>query len=332
MNNRAVVLLLVGAIAIGCMTKLHVTPQTADSREAGSTSAPMPRIFQSKSGAVLTDNPQKAVWAIAQLETAATQFEANYQINPPAGLIVDMPFMAQADKLYRSAKAWTLPWKTDHFGIKTTSGPTASGAAGDKHGFNNVAGLRHELTHLFFTASIIPSTKHPQYGSDAADWLDEAVAIAAEPPESRNKRRSHFYRQVCAGRLVPLNRFIRTPHPLMNNDAIRKVIREGKANNPRRPVMLTADATRLGMKPNEVMDFYAEANAVADFLREESGDDSILRTVAEAEAGRSAASGREPTGFAKAFLADGGGSLTPAFETWSRRKAQAAIPDCRSAS
>lgn len=282
-----------------------------------------PRIFRSRFGSVLTNDPTKAAWATGQLQAAATQFQSSFQVDPGPGLIIDMKFIAQANQFSAEPRRWVLPWQSNHFGSLPLNAQVE-----DSHHFNDVSGIRHELTHVFFTSAVVPSTKQPQYGSDAPDWLDEAVAISAETATSKAKRRSHFYRQVCSGRVMRLDRFVQMSHPLMSNVATQKLIQQRRNNSQQQPAMLMMDAGRLGLKPNELMDFYGQANAVAEYLRDTTGDAGILRAIAQVADGSVRHPAGKPSDFVASFVKTNGREHAAQFETWARSKASAAIAHC----
>lgn len=88
--------------------------------------------------------------------------------------------------------------------------------------------LPHEMAHALLTARFFAETEIPdsEYGTPLPDWLDEGIAIWAEPPESRAER-------IAQARALPLGRqslaaILGSPHPAMANDAAWRM-REGAA-------------------------------------------------------------------------------------------------------
>lgn len=73
--------------------------------------------------------------------------------------------------------------------------------------------LAHEMGHDLFRRHLVPSSQPNQYGTDAPDWLDEAVAIAFESADQKAERRCDTYRHLAAGTLISLDRFLDMDHP-----------------------------------------------------------------------------------------------------------------------
>lgn len=73
--------------------------------------------------------------------------------------------------------------------------------------------LRHEIGHELFRRYVMPDTHPGQYGTDAPDWLDEAVAVAFEAPEIQATRRCDAASLLKANTLIPLGRFLAMEHP-----------------------------------------------------------------------------------------------------------------------
>jgi hypothetical protein len=234
-----------------------------------------PMAFETRHGIIITDSAKKARWADERLREAIESFTGNFDVSPGPGVIAEMPYTAYIKAIPEAQRRWTLPWMSRYFG----TGKSAGSGQNDHH-FDNDSGMRHELNHLFFTATIIPSTKRFQYGGDAPDWLDEAVALTAESPTVKTHRREHFHKQVCAGRLVPLELFLGQQHPLFAAPAMQKLLSGQRAAGDGAPVMTTMSVKQLGLSRNALMDFYAQSNAVAEFLAEESGDPKALRRIA----------------------------------------------------
>ena len=126
---------------------------------------------------------------------------------------------------------------------------------------------------------------------------------------------------------MPLERFFAKQHPLYGAPALRKLISERRSSNNGAPIMVTIGTDRLGLPRNSLMDFYAQSNAVAEFLAETSGDPKILGRVARSLKGSAA-----PTGQAHLWLGEftkaGDPPLAARFVGWARASARAGRPGC----
>lgn len=282
-----------------------------------------PMAFETRHGTIITDSTRKARWADERLQKAAASFVRIFGVNPGRGVIVEMPFVPYVKVIPKARRRWTLPWMSRYFG----PGDRANAEPGAHH-FDNDSGIQHELNHLFFTASIIPSTKRFQYGGDAPDWLDEAAAMSAESPEVKVRRRADFHEQVCAGRLVPLERFVGQQHPLLISSAMQKFIVERRATAKGAPVMMTIGEKQLDLPRYALADFYAQSNAVAEFLADASGDPKVLGRIARSLK----ASTNQPIARRQRWIEDITGSddqlLGTRFTTWARASARVGKPDC----
>lgn len=281
-----------------------------------------PMAFETRHGIIITDSANKARWADEQLREAVPNFVRAFGASPGRGVIVEMKYASYSKAIPKADRRWTLPWLSGYFG----SGDQA-GAGPIAHHFDNDSGIRHELNHLFFTASMIPSSKKFQYGGDAPDWLDEAAALAAESTTVKARRRAHFHEQVCAGRLVSLERFVTKQHPLFGAPAMQKLISERRNAGNGAPVMLTISVDRLGLPRDSLMDFYAQSNAIAEFLVEASGDPKILGQVARSLKGGASPGGR-PQRWLGQFTKPGDQPLATRFAGWARASARAGRPGC----
>lgn len=275
-----------------------------------------PLVFRTPHATIITDSRAKARWADARLREALAAFTATFDVHPGHGVIVEMPYLARLDALPADRKRWSLPWGSGHFGPGERGGAPATG-----HHFDNDTGIRHELNHVFLTAALFPGPAAVRYGSSAPDWLDEAVAIAAESADVRARRRSHFHQQVCAGRLVPLGAFLAQRHPLFESASMRALA--GKRAGQAGMEVLRVD--QLGLPRTALLDFYAQSQAVAEFLAEASGDRRILARVARAFAARPMATGADAL---DDLLGRRDRPLAARFDDWARASARAGLPGC----
>lgn len=128
--------------------------------------------------------------------------------------------------------------------------------------------LPHEIAHLLLAVQFfrdIPSTPGPGYGTPFPDWLDEAVAIWAEPEESR-QRRIEQARELPA-EYLDLRSILTRPHPATGNSAAY-IARDGTA----RPADYTLWA------------FYPQAIAVLAFIHEHGGTPATMELVRRLQA------------------------------------------------
>lgn len=145
-----------------------------------------------------------------------------------------------------------------------------------------VAVLRHELGHSMYAAMFwagaepAPSTR---YGTPGPDWLDEAVAILMEPPESQADHLSSFIDAAKRQpQIVPaLAEFVNAEHPVRDSALARALARGPKSGSGVQ--MIIADAGSPGIET-----FYGQSVLVALFLAQASGDPRILATVSRAVA------------------------------------------------
>lgn len=136
--------------------------------------------------------------------------------------------------------------------------------------------LPHEISHLLLAVRFFPdraATPAGGYGTPFPDWLDEAVAIWAEPLESR-QRRVEQARELPA-EFRDLRTILTSPHPATGQSAAY-ISRDGTA----RPADFTLWA------------FYPQAISVLTFIHDHGG------TAATRE-------------LARRLAGDSGGSLDP---------------------
>jgi hypothetical protein len=271
-----------------------------------------PRAFETQHAIIITDSESKARWADERLRQAVPNFMRVFGV-----------YASYLNAIPKAQRRWTLPWMSTYFG---SGDQAAVGPAG--HHFDNDSGILHELNHLFFTASVIPSTRRFQYGGDAPDWLDEAVALAAETPQVKARRRLHFHEQVCAGRLVPLERFISQQHPLFGAPAMQKIISERRASGTGAPIMMTVGVDKLGLPRNSLLDFYSQSNAIAEFLVDSTGDPKVLMRVAHSIKDSTDQPGGQHQRWILDLAGKGDQPLPAQFDTWARAAASTGKASC----
>lgn len=127
--------------------------------------------------------------------------------------------------------------------------------------------LPHEIGHAIFIRYLVPKTRDDEYGGDAPDWLDEMAAIAFEDDEGARLRRRDTRRLGARGTLIPLARFLSMPHPEWNPRSIA----------PGRP----ADSAINRPRSVDTPAFYATVRALFDFLIDRTGNEQVIRLLAE---------------------------------------------------
>jgi hypothetical protein len=282
-----------------------------------------PFAFETQYGLIITDTEEKASWAKGRLKLAASKFIDVFGVPPKNGVIVDLSYASYTRTIPQSQRKWTLPWMSQYFGSGESDN---SGLAG--HHFDNDSAILHELNHVFFTATIFPNTKKPQYGSDAPDWLDEAVALAAESAAVKKTRREHFYTQVCANRLVPLGHFLTQPHPLFQSPEMKELLAKRREAADGNPAMVTMRLDQLNVSRDAMMDFYSQANAVAEFFVESSKDPRVLGTISRALIRADGSTKKTDYQLIEEIVGSGATSLESRFAAWAHSAAAASVPNC----
>ncbi|MFA5968731.1 MAG: hypothetical protein WC816_05760 [Sphingomonas sp.] len=127
--------------------------------------------------------------------------------------------------------------------------------------------LPHEIGHALFIRYLVPKTRSDEYGGDAPDWLDEMAALAFEDAAGVRLRRRDTWRHTGRGALIPLSRLLSMPHPEWSARSIAPGPPTESATHQPRSVDTPA--------------FYATVRALFDFLIDRTGDEQIVRLLAE---------------------------------------------------
>jgi hypothetical protein len=136
--------------------------------------------------------------------------------------------------------------------------------------------LPHEIGHDLLRRYVIPATHPAQYGTDAPDWLDEAVAVAFETPEDQAQRRCEASSLLKSNALIPLRRFLTMDHPDLA--ANQKAL----AGGPARTFVFDSSASK------DTPAFYAMSIAFPEYLAVSTHSPAVLAEVIDAfRAGRS---------------------------------------------
>lgn len=126
--------------------------------------------------------------------------------------------------------------------------------------------LPHEIGHDLFIRFLAPATGRDEYGGGAPDWLDEMAAIAFEDAGGVRRRRGEARRHAERGALIPLARLLSMPHPEWSARAAVAGDSGPTTHQPR-----SADTPA----------FYATVRALLDFLIDRTGDERVIRRLAE---------------------------------------------------
>ncbi|HEU0134564.1 MAG TPA: hypothetical protein VFR28_07050 [Allosphingosinicella sp.] len=149
--------------------------------------------------------------------------------------------------------AFVFPWRFPRVGTGERRLPTQV--------------LPHEIGHDLFIRLLAPRSGKEEYGGGAPDWLDEMAAIAFEDAGGVRQRRSEARRHAERGALLPLARLLSMTHPEWS---ARPAVAGSKGG-------LTTHQPRSADTPA----FYATLRALLDFLIVRTGDERIIRRLAE---------------------------------------------------
>lgn len=127
--------------------------------------------------------------------------------------------------------------------------------------------LPHEIGHELFIRFFAPRTGADEYGGGAPDWLDEMAAIAFEDSAGVRMRRADTRRHAERGALIPLARLLSMPHPEWS-------ARQNAVNSPAEPAVSQPGSV-------DTPAFYATVRALLDFLIDRTGNERVIRLMAE---------------------------------------------------
>lgn len=162
--------------------------------------------------------------------------------------------------------------------------------------------LAHEIGHDLFRRHVVPGTRPGQYGTDAPDWLDEAVAIAFEDAEQKAVRRCEAFRHLKSGTLISIDRYLTMEHP----DLAATPADAGQSRD------FASSPSVSALTPV----FYAMSLAFFEYLADRTGSTSILGDI-----GRMARKGEAPDRWIKIKIAgthseNSAAILNQDFVTW----------------
>jgi hypothetical protein len=128
--------------------------------------------------------------------------------------------------------------------------------------------LPHEIGHSLFIRFLAPRTGADEYGGGAPDWLDEMAGIAFEDDSGVRMRRGEAWDHARSGALIPLARLLAMPHPEWS---ARRTASGAAAAGPPLSQPESPDTPA----------FYATLRALFDFLVQRTGDEQVVRRLAD---------------------------------------------------
>ncbi|VXB87838.1 conserved exported hypothetical protein [Luteimonas sp. 9C] len=143
--------------------------------------------------------------------------------------------------------------------------------------------LRHEAGHAMYEAMFWPDavrTLEERYGTPAPDWLDEAVAISMETPESQARHLAAFIGVAKQRRreIPGFADFLAAEHPV-RSAALASALSRGPRSDSGVQMMVTSSGGFAGLET-----FYGQSLLTGLFLAEMSGDPKILAPISSAVA------------------------------------------------
>lgn len=255
------------------------------------------RAYDTEWAVIIAPDASVASTFAEEVRSAAASFYTMFGVRVPPGCVrvIGAPTITQC----RTDAPWTMDWPSSEdehrpntsssywrqvdFGVlRDTLNNRSASALGDRslceagyHPIVRTSQLRHELMHQFFIKLLWPNNKgSEQYGGGAPDWLDEAAAIAGEPPYLVRSRRARFMKMLADGTVIPMDRFLRMEHPIMASMRQRpSVAKEGQTT-----VIVVRQSSTSG-EGLRLLNFYAQVRAFSDYLATVSNDRRVLRLV-----------------------------------------------------
>ncbi|MGO3127898.1 MAG: hypothetical protein ACTIJY_07495 [Luteimonas sp.] len=138
--------------------------------------------------------------------------------------------------------------------------------------------LRHEAGHAMYAAMFWPDavgSLEQRYGTPAPDWLDEAVAISMETPESQARHLAAFVDVAKQRRreIPGFTEFLGAEHPV-RSAALARALSRGPRSDSGVQMMVTSASGFEGLET-----FYGQSLLTGLFLAETSGDPRILAPI-----------------------------------------------------
>ncbi len=160
--------------------------------------------------------------------------------------------------------------------------------------------MRHEIGHSLLVAAFWPRSgsaarQQPsdgaQYGGPGPDWLDEAAAMLVETGTEKAIARRELASAHAKGALWPLPEFLDMSHPALRQSGLMQAQAgmrmqagpapggDGSRDTSPSPGAWQVFSMDEGTE-NETTSFYAQAQGVAEFLIETSGNPQVLGGLA----------------------------------------------------
>jgi hypothetical protein len=260
------------------------------------------RCFESEAGWFLTNDTTWARQAIATVERSAAQFERSFGKSVGRG-VVRQNVADQANTIVDSGTSvtatgvstWVTTTSTDEVpkvpGARWTwSWMWMEGAGSLMQQLAGRLNLKqsmpdefsvnaHELGHLWLDENYAwkPQKDFVQYGTPAADWLDETAAVLLEDSLTTEIRRAGLVRSYRAGSIKPLDTLFTMQHP--QNELFASMTPADTGG--------VAAALERAMRatPSGLADsFYEQCRGLIDFLLERTDDPTIFGAIAANEA------------------------------------------------
>ncbi len=125
----------------------------------------------------------------------------------------------------------------------------------------------HEIGHVIFTRFLVADSRGDQYGGDAPDWLDEMAALAFEAGDEVHRRRAIAKYYGANKALIPLSKLLSMPHP------------EFDPQNTNIPA--PGEVMKRPPISEDTLPFYVTVRALFDFLLQRTGDELVIRRLAD---------------------------------------------------
>jgi len=222
------------------------------------------RWYQSELGLIVAPSTSSlSVVADIYREMVAAQklFNDHFGTLAGQGIIYDVKFSGYLKPEKLESARWILPWDSSIPLGKSARKP-----------------LRHEISHMLFVVYFWPNTRKFQYGGDAPDWLDEIAAISAEDEKITDSRRYSFREAYEENRTLSLSHFFAMEHPLYASKELKNLIRRAQSGGSDAKVLKLSAEQAKALKLDGKL-FYAQARAILDFLKVNSGSEHVLQDI-----------------------------------------------------
>jgi len=251
---------------------------------------PAPVCIATAHGLAYADTREEAEVASRAIEESAQRYAGHFGRAPVGTLILSASFDPSAAREFAKAhglefaQVW-LPAKAKRAMTERAMRQARLDRARIRQGLARMAAedattLRHEVGHAMYAAMYWPDaigTLQDRYGTPAPDWLDEAAAIAMEPPEAQA---SHLAAFIGVARQRPreipgLASFLASEHPVRGAGLASALARGPKSDSGVQ--MMVTSGSFPGLET-----FYGQSLLTGLFLAETSGNPQILAPISRA--------------------------------------------------